>query len=41
MVGIELDSLEGFLMGTGILPYDIPPEKVLAVKQALDETASP
>jgi uroporphyrinogen decarboxylase len=30
-----------FLMGTGILPYDIPPGQVLAVKQVLDETASP
>ena len=28
-----------FLMGTGILPYDIQPEKVLAVREALDETA--
>jgi uroporphyrinogen decarboxylase len=27
-----------FLMGTGILPYDIPPEKVIAVRQALEET---
>ena len=29
-----------FLMGTGILPYDIAPEKVLAVREALDEAAS-
>ena len=29
-----------FLMGTGILPYDIPPEKVIAVRQALEETPS-
>jgi uroporphyrinogen decarboxylase len=27
----------GFLLGTGILPYDIPPEKVVAVRDALDE----
>jgi len=27
-----------FLMGTGILPYDILPEKVIAVRQALEET---
>jgi uroporphyrinogen decarboxylase len=27
----------GFLLGTGILPYDIPPEKVLAVREALEE----
>ncbi len=26
-----------FLMGTGILPYDIPPEKVLAVRETLEE----
>ena len=26
-----------FLMGTGILPYDIPPEKVLAVRDTLEE----
>lgn len=26
-----------FLMGTGILPYDISPEKVIAVREALDE----
>ncbi len=29
-----------FLMGTGILPYDISPEKVLAVREALEETAA-
>jgi uroporphyrinogen decarboxylase len=29
-----------FLMGTGILPYDIPPEKVLAVRQTLEEAAA-
>jgi uroporphyrinogen decarboxylase len=28
-----------FLLGTGILPYDLPPAKVLAVRQALVETA--
>ncbi len=27
----------GFLLGTGILPYDILPEKVIAVRDALDE----
>lgn len=27
----------GFLLGTGILPYDIDPEKVVAVRDALDE----
>jgi uroporphyrinogen decarboxylase len=27
----------GFMLGTGILPYDMPPEKVLAVKDALGE----
>jgi uroporphyrinogen decarboxylase len=27
----------GFLLGTGILPYDLPPEKVIAVRDALDE----
>ena len=27
----------GFLLGTGILPYDIGPEKVIAVRDALDE----
>jgi uroporphyrinogen decarboxylase len=27
----------GFLIGTGILPYDIDPSKVVAVRQALDE----
>lgn len=26
------------LMGTGILPYDIPPEKALAVREALEES---
>ncbi len=26
----------GFLMGTGILPYDIAPEKVIAVREAID-----
>ena len=26
-----------FLMGTGILPYDILPEKVIAVREALEE----
>ena len=26
-----------FLLGTGILPYDLPPEKVLAVRQVLSE----
>ncbi len=30
----------GFLMGTGILPYDILPEKVLAVRDTLEETTS-
>jgi uroporphyrinogen decarboxylase len=25
-----------FLMGTGILPYDISPEKVIAVREALE-----
>jgi hypothetical protein len=25
-----------FLMGTGILPYDIAPEKVIAVRKALE-----
>lgn len=29
-----------FLMGTGILPYDIQPEKVLAVRETLEERAS-
>jgi uroporphyrinogen decarboxylase len=29
-----------FLMGTGILPYDIPPEKVRAVREALEEAPS-
>jgi len=28
-----------FLLGTGILPYDLPPEKVLAVRKALVEPA--
>lgn len=28
-----------FLMGTGILPYDLPPEKVIAVRDALEEAA--
>lgn len=27
----------GFLLGTGILPYDLAPEKVLAVRDALEE----
>ena len=27
-----------FLMGTGILPYDIAPQKVLAVRETLEET---
>jgi uroporphyrinogen decarboxylase len=27
-----------FLLGTGILPYDLPPEKVLAVRKALDRS---
>lgn len=27
----------GFILGTGILPYDLPPEKVLAVRAALDD----
>jgi len=27
----------GFLLGTGILPYDLRPEKVIAVRDALDE----
>lgn len=27
----------GFLLGTGILPYDIPPEKVIAVREAVEE----
>jgi uroporphyrinogen decarboxylase len=31
-----------FLMGTGILPYDLPPEKVLAVRDIISEaTVSP
>ena len=29
-----------FLLGTGILPYDLPPEKVLAVRRALDGPAT-
>jgi uroporphyrinogen decarboxylase len=29
-----------FLLGTGILPYDLPPEKVLAVRRALDKPSS-
>jgi uroporphyrinogen decarboxylase len=29
-----------FLMGTGILPYDIAPEKVIAVRTALDDDTS-
>jgi uroporphyrinogen decarboxylase len=29
-----------FLMGTGILPYDISPGKVIAVREALDEQTS-
>ena len=28
-----------FLMGTGILPYDIAPEKALAVREAIEEAA--
>ncbi len=28
-----------FLLGTGILPYDLPPEKALAVRRALEEAA--
>lgn len=28
-----------FMMGTGILPYDISPDKVIAVREALDELA--
>jgi uroporphyrinogen decarboxylase len=28
-----------FLLGTGIIPYDLPPEKVLAVRKALIEPA--
>lgn len=27
----------GFMLGTGILPYDLPPEKVLAVRDVLGE----
>ena len=27
----------GFMLGTGILPYDLPPEKVIAVRDALEE----
>ena len=30
-----------FLLGTGILPYDMPPENVLAVRKALEESAAP
>jgi uroporphyrinogen decarboxylase len=29
-----------FLMGTGILPYDIAPEKVIAVRKALEAAGS-
>ena len=28
----------GFLLGTGILPYDIPPENVLAVRAAVEDS---
>jgi len=28
-----------FMLGTGILPYDMPPEKVIAVRAALEEEA--
>ena len=28
-----------FMLGTGILPYDIPPQKVIAVREALEEEA--
>jgi hypothetical protein len=27
-------------MGTGILPYDIHPERVIAVREALEEAAA-
>jgi len=27
----------GFMLGTGILPYDLPPEKVIAVRDVLEE----
>lgn len=30
----------GFMLGTGILPYDMPPEKIIAVREALAEEAS-
>jgi uroporphyrinogen decarboxylase len=30
----------GFLMGTGILPYDLSPENVIAVRQALEEAGA-
>ena len=29
----------GFMLGTGILPYDMPPEKIIAVREALAEAA--
>jgi uroporphyrinogen-III decarboxylase len=29
-------SHPGFLMGTGILPYDIDPERVIAVREAIE-----
>ncbi len=29
----------GFMLGTGILPYDMPPEKIIAVREALTEAA--
>jgi uroporphyrinogen decarboxylase len=32
---------QGFLLGTGILPYDTRPENVLAVRDALERTSSP
>jgi uroporphyrinogen decarboxylase len=30
----------GFILGTGILPYDLPPEKVAAVREALVECSA-
>jgi uroporphyrinogen decarboxylase len=29
-----------FMLGTGILPYDMPPEKIIAVREALAEESS-
>jgi uroporphyrinogen decarboxylase len=31
----------GFLLGTGILPYDIPPDNVVAVREAIEEARVP